>query len=160
MRGRTTPFDSETVRRARAFMRRGSEFNVKLFRATNGRLGSRWRIGRKFLRGIPVCLVTTTGRRSGQPRTVPLLYLRDGADVIVVASQGGMPRHPDWYHNVMASPEVRVELTGSSFDGTARVADAEERARLWPMLVDLYPSFEIYAARAEREIPVIICSPR
>jgi len=160
LRGRTTPFDSETVRRARAFMRRGSEFNVKLFRATNGRLGSRWRIGRKFLRGIPVCLVTTTGRRSGQPRTVPLLYLRDGADVIVVASQGGMPRHPDWYHNVMASPEVRVELTGSSFDGTARVADAEERARLWPMLVDLYPSFEIYAARAEREIPVIICSPR
>ena len=159
LRGRTTPFDNDTVRRARDYMRRGSAFNVRLFRATNGRLGSRWRIGRKFIRGIPVCLLTTTGRRSGLERTVPLLYLRDGEDVVVVASQGGMPRHPDWFHNVSADPQVTVELPGRSYPATARVADAAERARLWPMLVELYPSFAMYQARAEREIPVVVCSP-
>lgn len=159
LRGRTTPFDSDTVRKARQYMQRGSSMNVRLFRATNGRLGSRWRLGRKFLRGIPVCLLTTTGRRSGIERTVPLLYLRDGDDVVVVASQGGMPRHPDWFHNVAADPSVTVELPGRTFDATAHVADPEERARLWPLLVDMYPSFEMYRARAEREIPVVVCSP-
>jgi F420H(2)-dependent quinone reductase len=141
-------------------MRRGSELNVRLFRATGGRLGSRWRVGRKFLRGVPVCLVTTTGRRSGLERTVPLLYLRDGDDVVVVASQGGMPRHPDWYHNLVADSTVRIELPGSMVDAVARVADAAERARLWPMLVELYPSFAVYQERADREIPVVVCSPR
>ena len=157
--GRTVPFDQETFQKARGYMRRGSAANVKLFRATGGRLGSRWRVGRKFLRGVPVCLVTTTGRRSGAERTAPLLYLRDGRDVVVVASQGGMPRHPDWYFNLTADPAVRIELRGEAFDAVARTADAEERARLWPKLVEMYPSFEIYQARATREIPVVICSP-
>lgn len=157
--GRTQPFDAETLRKARGYMRRGSELNVRLFRATDGRLGSRWRVGRKFLRGVPVCLITTTGRRSGMERTVPLLFLRDGRDVVIVASQGGMPRHPDWYFNLTAEPKVRVELRGESFDAVARTADAAERARLWPRLVDLYPSFEMYQARATREIPIVICSP-
>ena len=140
-------------------MQRLAKLNVKLFRATNGRLGSRWRIGRKFIRGIPMCLLTTTGRRSGIERTAPLVYLRVGEDVVVVASQGGLPRHPDWFHNVSANPSVHLELPGKAFDATARVANERERARLWPMLVEMYPSFEVYQARAVREIPVVICSP-
>jgi F420H(2)-dependent quinone reductase len=158
--GRTEPFDAEVVRRARRLMRRGSALNVRIFRATGGRLGSRWRVGRKFLRGVPVCLVTTRGRRSGLDRTVPLLYLADGDDVVIVASQGGMPRHPDWYHNLVAETAVRIEVRGRTVDATARVADPSERHRLWPLLVELYPSFAVYQARAEREIPVVVCSPR
>ena len=160
LRGRTTPFDAGAVQQARKFMKRGSAANVRLFRATNGRLGSRWRVGRKFIRGVPVCLLTTTGRRSGLERVSPLLYLRDGGDVIVVASQGGMPRHPDWYHNLVAEPTVGVELPGRQFDATARVADGAEAARLWPLLDDLYPSFAVYRARAEREIPIVVLTPR
>jgi len=160
LRGRTVPFDAEVVTKARNYMRLGAAANVRLFRATGGRLGSRWRVGRKFLRGVPVCLVTTRGRRSGLERTVPLLFLRDGRDVVIVASQGGMPRHPDWYFNLTAHPEVRIELRGETLDAVARVADPDERARLWPRLLELYPSFAVYAARAEREIPVVICSPR
>lgn len=157
--GRTSPIDLPTMQRARAFMKLGSDANVKLFRATNGRLGSRWRVGRKFVRGVPVCLLTTTGRRSGLPRTSPLLYMLDGKGVVIVASQGGMPRHPDWFFNLSANPAVRIELPGESFDAVARVADADERARLWPRLVEMYPSFAMYQARAEREIPVVICTP-
>ena len=159
LRGRTTPFESDVVTKARNFMKRGAAANVWLFRRTGGRLGSRWRVGRKFIRGVPVCLLTTTGRRSGLPRVAPLLYLRDGSDVVVVASQGGMPRHPDWYHNLVAEPRVHVELPGREFDGAARIADPTEAARLWPLLDDLYPSFAIYRARAGREIPIVVITP-
>lgn len=159
LRGRTTPIDARTTARTRKVMQRMAKLNVKLFRATNGRLGSRWRVGRGFLRGVPMCLLTTTGRRSGAERVAPLVYLRDGEDVVVVASQGGLPRHPDWFFNVTANPSVRIELPGTAFDATARVADAQERARLWPMLVEMYPCFEVYQARAVREIPVVICTP-
>jgi deazaflavin-dependent oxidoreductase (nitroreductase family) len=153
----TEPLDAETTARTRGVMRLGAKWNVKLFRLSRGYLGSRWRIGRKFLRGIPVCLVTTTGRKSGQPRTVPLLYLAHGDGVVIVASQGGLPRHPDWYFNVSANPAVRVEVRGDAFDAVARVAQGDERARLWEELVELYPSFAAYALRAQREIPVIVC---
>jgi len=158
--GRTTPFPTDAVAKARASMKRGSAFNVRIFQRTNGWIGSRWRIGRKFLRGIPVCLLTTTGRRSGQARISPLLFLQRGPDTVVVASQGGMPRHPDWYHNLVADPAVRLHLPHQAeFAATAHVVDDDERAALWPELVELYPSFAVYQARAERVIPVIVCSP-
>jgi deazaflavin-dependent oxidoreductase (nitroreductase family) len=159
MIGRTTAFSSAEYARARKFMKRGAQANVWVYRKTNGRLAGKWRVGRTWLKGLPVCLVTSTGRKSGLARTTPLLRLRDGRDVIVVASQGGMPKHPDWYFNILANPEVRIEDHGDNFDATARVANTEERARLWPLLVDMYPSFAMYQTRAEREIPVIICSP-
>lgn len=151
--------DAATTTQARRYMKVGADLNVRLFRATNGRLGSRWRVGRKFVRGVPVCLLTTTGRRSGLRRTTPLLYLLDAKGVVVVASQGGMPRHPDWFFNLQADPSVHVELPGESFDAVARVVDDAERARLWPRLLELYPSFAVYQARAEREIPVVVCTP-
>ncbi|MBK6668693.1 MAG: nitroreductase family deazaflavin-dependent oxidoreductase [Actinobacteria bacterium] len=157
LRGRTTPLSAGESNRARRFMRRGSAWNVALYRRTKGRLGGKWRVGRTFLRGVPVCLVTTTGRRSGLPRTVPLLRLRDGDDVVIVASQGGMPRHPDWYFNIVANPAVHIEDFGDDFDAVATVADADTRARLWPRLVDMYPGFAMYQARADREIPVVVC---
>jgi len=104
--------------------------------------------------------LTVTGRRSGQPRTVPLLYLRDGERVVFVASKGGMSRHPVWYHNVTAHPEVEVQIGGETRAMRARTASAEEKAALWPKLVAMYPDYDDYQARTERDIPVVICEPR
>ena len=130
-----------------------------LYRRTGGRLGKKWHVGSALRRGVPVCLVTTTGRTSGLPRTVPLLYLRDGEDVVLVASQGGLPTHPQWYLNLCADPAVTVEIGRGVYRMRARTADADERARLWPLLVERYADFASYQTWTEREIPVVICSP-
>ena len=130
-----------------------------LYRRTGGRLGKKWHVGSALRRGVPVCLVTTTGRTSGQPRTVPLLYLRDGEDVVLVASQGGLPTNPQWYLNLRANPAVTVEIGRSVHRMRARTADAAERARLWPLLVQCYTDFASYQSWTDREIPVVICSP-
>lgn len=136
-----------------------SAVNVRAFRLTGGRLGSKWRIGSAFPRGIPVCLVTATGRKSGQRRTSPLLYLPDGDRVILVASQGGLPKHPMWYLNMVANPEVTVQTRKQVRPMRARVADPAERAELWPRLVEMYADFNNYQSWTEREIPVVICEP-
>ena len=130
-----------------------------LYRRTGGRLGKKWHVGSALRRGVPVCLVTTTGRTSGHPRTVPLLYLRDGEDVVLVASQGGLPTNPQWYLNLRANPTVSVEIGRTVRSMHARTADAAERARLWPRLLELYADFASYQTWTEREIPVVICSP-
>lgn len=130
-----------------------------LYRRTGGRLGKKWHVGSALRRGVPVCLLTTTGRTSGQPRTVPLLYLRDGEDVVLVASQGGLPTNPQWYLNLRANPAVTVEIGRSVQQMRARTADADERARLWPLLVECYADYASYQTWTEREIPVVICSP-
>lgn len=130
-----------------------SRANTAVYRASGGRIGGR------FLGGAPVCLVTTTGRRSGRRRTVPLLYLRDGDDFVIVASKGGMPEHPLWYRNLLDDPHATIELGRERFDVTCRTATPEERARLWPELVDMYRDYDSYQARTDREIPVVICSP-
>jgi len=136
-----------------------SHANVWLYRATNGFLGSKWRVGSAFPWGIPVCLVTTVGRKSGQPRTSPLLYVEDGANVIVVASKGGLPEHPLWYGNMQAHPDVTVQIGGRVRPMRARTATAAERAVLWPRLVAHYRDFENYQSWTRREIPVVICEP-
>lgn len=130
-----------------------------LYRRSNGRLGKKWHVGSALRHGVPICLVTTIGRKSGQPRTVPLLYMADGDNVILVASQGGLPNHPAWYYNVQANPEVTVQLGRSTRRMLARVADANERSRLWPKLVEVYADYDSYQSWTEREIPVIICEP-
>ena len=101
----------------------------------------------------------TVGRKSGQKRTVPLIYLRDGDNIVVVASQGGMKNNPAWYLNVTADPAVTIEVDGKKLALTARTADADEKAALWPRLVDLYADFDNYEAWTERDIPVVICEP-
>jgi deazaflavin-dependent oxidoreductase (nitroreductase family) len=134
-------------------MRVMSAVNVWLYRLSGG-----W-IGGRFPGGAPVCLVTVKGRRTGQPRTIPLLYLERGADVVVVASKGGMSHHPLWYHNMIANPRVEVEIGRSQRTMIVRQASGPEKAAVWPDLVRMYPSYDDYQARTTREIPVLILSP-
>ena len=126
-----------------------SVLNVLAFRATGGRLGG------TFLRGAPVCLVTVIGRRSGEPHTVPLLYLEDGDDLIVVASKGGMSKHPLWYLNLIANPRCEVEIGRERRSMLARPVGADEKAALWPRLCAMYPDYADYQARTSRDIPVL-----
>jgi deazaflavin-dependent oxidoreductase (nitroreductase family) len=147
------PFNERQVKLGNTVMKVMSPLNTWLYRASKGRLGAR------FPGGAPICIVTTTGRRSGSARTVPLLYMRDGDDIIVVASKGGMPQHPDWYLNVVANPEVEIEVGNDRKRFVARTADSSERAALWPRLLEVYSSYDDYQARTDREIPVVICSP-
>jgi len=128
--------------------------NIWIYRLTGGRLGGR------FMRGAPVCLVTATGKRSGTARTVALLYLADGDDVVLVASKGGMSHNPAWYHNMMANPDVEVEIGSGKRPMRARRATAAERAALWPRLVAMYSDYADYQRRTTRTIPVVILSPR
>ena len=109
---------------------------------------------------VPVCLVTTTGRKTGEPRTVPLLHLPEGDRVLLVASQGGLPSHPQWYKNVLADPNVTVQVGRRTRQMTAREATPRERAELWPRLVERYSDFASYQANTSRVIPVVICEPR
>lgn len=130
-----------------------SALNVWIFRWSKGRIGGR------FLRGAPVLLLTSTGRKSGRPRTTPLLYLRDGERLVVVASKGGFSTNPLWYGNVAANPRVEVELAGERRAMLAHRASGAEKQRLWPKLVAMYRDFDDYQARTERDIPVVILSP-
>lgn len=131
-----------------------SAANTWLYRISRGRLGGR------FLYGAPVLLLVTRGRRSGTPRTAPLLYLEDGDRLVVVASKGGMSHHPKWYLNLEANPDVEVELGAERRPMTARRASPDEKAALWPRLVSMYPPYESYQARTDREIPVVVLEPR
>ena len=108
------------------------------------------------MRGAPVLLLTTTGRKSGKARTQPLLYLTDGDALVVVASFGGSREHPAWFLNLEANPDVEVQVGPEARRTRARVATQEERARLWPRLVQMYRPYESYQRRTEREIPVVI----
>jgi deazaflavin-dependent oxidoreductase (nitroreductase family) len=124
---------------------------------TRGRVSSC--LGTRY-QGRHLLLLTTMGARSGRPRTVPLLYVRDGRDIVLVGSKGGDPRHPAWIHNVRANSRVTVYARGQRGDYTAREAQGEERRRLWARAVELYPGYETYRARAAgREIPVVVLSP-
>lgn len=134
-----------------------SRINVKLYRATGGRLGGKWRVGSAFPWGIPVCLLTTTGRKSGRPRISPLLFLEDGDRVVLVASQGGLPKNPMWYLNIRTNPDVTIQIKSRIRKMRARVATDEERAELWPRLVAMYADFDNYQSWTDRQIPVVIC---
>lgn len=136
-----------------------SRANTAIYRATGGRVGKTWRIGAGMKSKPPICLLTTIGRKSGQARTVPLVYLADGEDVVVVASQGGRPENPMWFGNIVANTAVDIEIGRTKRAYKAHAADATERAALWPRLVALYADFESYQSWTEREIPVVICSP-
>lgn len=139
----------------------GSRVQVWSYRRTGGRIGGKWRIGAGFRKPVPVLLLEHVGRKSGRRFTTPLLYLVDGDALVVVASQGGLPRHPQWYRNLMASPETQVQVKRDVIEVRARDAGPDEKARLWPLLVDLYADFDTYQEWAgDREIPVVVLERR
>ncbi|KSU54019.1 nitroreductase family deazaflavin-dependent oxidoreductase [Gordonia sp. JH63] len=137
----------------------GSKANTALYKATGGRVGGTWRVGAGLRKPAPVCLLTTIGRKSGQPRTAPLIYLRRGDSFVVVASQGGSAKNPAWYLNLRDNPQVTIQIGKEKHDLVARTATDAERAELWPDLVDTYADYDTYAAWTERTIPVVICEP-
>jgi deazaflavin-dependent oxidoreductase (nitroreductase family) len=140
-------------------LRAVSRANVWLYQRTGGRIGGTWRVGSAFPRGVPVLLLTTKGRKSGEPRTTPLLYLEDAGRYVVVGSQGGLPKDPLWFSNLCADPNVRLQVGPRVMAARARVASPEERAALWPRLVAHYADFATYQAWTERTIPVVLLEP-
>jgi len=125
-----------------------------IYRATNGLVGHRFP-------GAPsTLLLDHVGAKSGKERTTPLTYVRDGANVAVIASKGGHPRHPAWYHNLLAHPDVTVQIGARRQPVHARVAAGEERARLWRKAVDAWSAYDDYQKRTPREIPVVVLEPR
>lgn len=138
----------------------GAKAQVWIYRRTNGRLGGLWRIGAGWKKPVPVLLLDHVGRKSGTQFTTPLLYLRHGDDLVVVASQGGLPKNPQWFHNLVANPDTQVQVGAELRRVRARVADAEEKAALWPLLVELYADFDSYKTWTDRDIPVVILERR
>jgi deazaflavin-dependent oxidoreductase (nitroreductase family) len=128
--------------------------HAAVYRATNGLIGHR------FPGFAPMLLVDHVGAKSGTARTSPLVYAEDGENVILVASKGGYPKHPAWFHNLMANPDTSIQIGSTRRRVHARVADAEERKRLWPKVVQVYSGYDDYQRRTEREIPLVILEPR
>ncbi len=105
---------------------------------------------------IPTLLLTTTGRRSGKPIVMPLIYGEAGGNYVVVASKGGAPKHPGWYLNLAARSDVEVQILAKRFRATARTASGAERAELWKQMAAIYPPYNDYQAKTDREIPVVV----
>src|SRR4051794_11317202 len=141
--------NSRTVKRLMKYFARS---HIWVYQHTNGRLGAR-------LLWFPAALLTTTGRKSGQPRTTPTLYLRDGDRVVLPASFGGRDRNPLWYRNLREDPKVHVQIGGEHLDLVARDAGADEHRRYWPRLIRMYPPYRGYRDAADRQIPLVVCEP-
>jgi deazaflavin-dependent oxidoreductase (nitroreductase family) len=137
---------------ARLALKLGSVAHAGLYRATGGKLFGR--MGKS-----PILLLNTVGRKSGQKRTSPLLYAMDGEDFIVIASKGGAPTHPAWYLNLRANPQATVEIGDREVRIEAEVADPEDKARLWQKMVEMYPTYDAYQRKTEREIPLLVLHP-
>lgn len=134
--------------------RRVMAAHTAVYRATGGRVGH-------TLPGLPTMLLLDhVGARSGRRRTTPLLYVRDGENLAIIASKGGFPRHPAWFHNLRAHPETTVQVGRERLAVRARVATGEERERLWRLAVAAYGTYRDYQARTDREIPVVVLEPR
>ena len=131
-----------------------SRANTWIYKKTDGRIGG------KFLQGAPVALLTTTGRKTGEPRVSPLLFWREGNRIVLIASQGGAATHPMWYLNLKADPHVHVQIKNEMLDLTARDATEQERTHYWAKMASMYSSFDDYQAWTDRVIPVVICDPR
>ena len=130
-----------------------SRLHARVWRLGNGRVGG-------SIRGGPILLLGTTGRSSGKSRQLPLLYVEDGANVVVVASNGGAPEHPAWFKNLLANPAATATTRAGVRMVTARLADEAERERLWPRLDAMYPTYKDYRAMTDRQIPIVILEPR
>jgi deazaflavin-dependent oxidoreductase (nitroreductase family) len=125
---------------------------IEEFRANGGKVGGQFA-------GSPMLLLHTTGARTGQERVKPLVYQRDGDRLVVFASKGGAPTSPDWYHNLVVNPGVGVEVGTETVPMRARVAEGDERERLWTRQKELMPGFADYEAKTARQIPVVVLEP-
>lgn len=129
------------------------EEHVRRYQETDGKVGYIWN-------GATTLLLTTTGRTTGQPRTTPLIFARDGEDYLVVASVGGAPQHPNWYKNLTANADAHIQVRGEHLHVRARAATEDEKPRLWGIAAAQWPNYDVYQTRTEREIPVVVLSPR
>jgi deazaflavin-dependent oxidoreductase (nitroreductase family) len=126
------------------------EEHVRLYRETGGETGHEWREGSHIL------LLTTNGRRTGNETTVPLIYSRDGDRLVIVASKGGAPDNPGWFKNLSKTPEVGVQILRDTFRAVARATGGDERDRLWRLMNEVWPHYDEYAEKTDREIPVVV----
>jgi deazaflavin-dependent oxidoreductase (nitroreductase family) len=123
--------------------------HVDRYVETDGEVGYLWN-------GVSVLILTTTGRRSGEQRSTPLIFGRDGESYVLVASKGGQPQHPGWYFNLSEQPEVQLQVKGDRFRARARTAEGEERERLWASMNEIWPYYDEYQAKTTRQIPVVV----
>lgn len=149
--GRTADRIRNSTLLARA-MKYFGRAHIAVYRRTNGRVGAK-------LLWFPAALLTTTGRKSGLPRTTATLYLRDGEKVVLPASFGGRDGNPMWYRNLKANPLVQVQVRDEHRAMTARDATDEERRRYWPVLIKMYPPYKNYRDAADRVVPLVVCEP-
>jgi deazaflavin-dependent oxidoreductase (nitroreductase family) len=125
------------------------EEHVRRYRETDGAVGYMWN-------GATACLLTTRGRKTGQDRTIAIIFTQVGDRYAIVASKGGAPTHPVWYLNVLADPHVTMQIRGESFAGLARVAESPEYEELWRAALRQWPNYDVYQARTERKIPIVV----
>jgi deazaflavin-dependent oxidoreductase (nitroreductase family) len=137
-----------------SLLRRVMGGHTAVYRASHGLIGHR------FPGQPPVLLLDHVGARSGTRRTSPLVYGRDGENLVLVASKGGYPKHPAWFHNLLANADTTVQVGSRALKVHARVAEGEERERLWSLMVGVYGGYEDYRKRTEREIPLVVLEPR
>jgi deazaflavin-dependent oxidoreductase (nitroreductase family) len=126
--------------------------HVRAYRESGGEIGYLWN-------GVPTLLLTVTGRRSEQPRTSALIFARDGEDYLVVASMGGAPRHPQWYRNLRWTPRAQIQVRDQTIDVTARTASPKDKPRLWSIVTGVWPNYDAYQSRTDRDIPVVVLTP-
>jgi deazaflavin-dependent oxidoreductase (nitroreductase family) len=127
--------------------------HVRVYRETGGQVGYDWR-------GATILLLSTTGRRTGEERTTPLIHRPDGDAWVVVASKGGAPDNPDWYKNLEADPNATIQIKDQLTAVRARTAHEAERERLWQLMTQVWPAYDEYKERTAREIPVVVLEPR
>ncbi len=123
--------------------------HMRRYIETDGEDGHIWN-------GVPTLLLTTIGRKSGKPQSIPLIYGRDGDNYLIVASKGGHPDHPSWYLNLDANSDVKLQVGAEKFSARARTANTDERPSLWKIMEQIFPTYNDYKAKAEREIPVVV----
>ncbi len=137
----------------RWIIKKYTHLNVWVFKKTNGRLMKNWP------GGYPICVVGMTGAKSGKRREAAVIYLPRGENAYLVASQGGMEVSPMWYHNIKVNPDIDLMVAGKVRNMRARLLTAEEKRECWPYLLSIYPDYDEYQARTDRDIPVFICEP-
>lgn len=123
--------------------------HVRVYRESNGEKGYIWN-------GAPILLLTTKGRKSGEPRTIPIIYTPYGQSYVIIASKGGSPTHPKWYLNILDDPRVELQVKADRFGAVARTAPSPERERIWAEALKIWPNYDIYQSRTSRQIPVVV----